>query len=134
MEKKTNENLLQKNNLFLPYNHTEIRHLSLQNIQTCLARLIFLPAIVFKMKQFQELIIVEQCKISNLELKDLQFEKIKKLLKYAYKHVPYYRSLYGREGIHPNDVKNYQDFEALPFITRDEVNQNLNDFVLIKVD
>lgn len=64
------------------------------------------------------------------ELKVWQLEKIQRLVKYAYEHVPYYREWYQREDIHPKDVKSWQDFQSLPFLTKEIVNERLDDLVV----
>lgn len=68
-------------------------------------------------------------RLSRAELKEFQFKKIKNLLKYAYTHVPYYRNLYKRNSIHPDDINTYRDFQALPFLTRDDLNNHIDDLV-----
>ena len=67
--------------------------------------------------------------LSQSDLEAIQFKKIQNLLKYAYENVPYYRDKYRNEDIHPNDVKSRKDFSALPFLTREDVNQHLDSLV-----
>ena len=67
--------------------------------------------------------------LSRTELEELQFRKIKSLLKHAFEHVPFYRNYYTREDIHPEDIKSYKDFQAIPFLTKDAINNNLDDLV-----
>jgi phenylacetate-CoA ligase len=61
---------------------------------------------------------------SREELEMWQLARIQKLLKYAYDCVPYYRNLYQRLDIHPEDIKTLQDFQSLPFLTKEDVNSN----------
>ncbi len=61
---------------------------------------------------------------SRTKLEQIQFERIKRLLEHAYEHVPFYRERYQKEGIHPKDIRIPKDFEALPFLTREDVIQN----------
>jgi phenylacetate-CoA ligase len=67
------------------------------------------------------------------ELKAWQFMRIKALLKYAYEHVPYYRELYQRMRIRPEDIRDFEDFQNLPFITKEDINNNLDLFVSPKL-
>lgn len=63
------------------------------------------------------------------ELESMQLKKLQRLVSYAYAHVPFYRKLYQSENIHPQDIKSFKDFQALPFLTRDDVNNHLQDLV-----
>jgi phenylacetate-CoA ligase len=67
--------------------------------------------------------------LSKPELESIQLAKIQNLIKYAYEHVPYYRERYQREDIHPQDVKSWEDFRRLPYLTREDVNNHLDDLV-----
>jgi phenylacetate-CoA ligase len=63
------------------------------------------------------------------DLEELQLNKMQRLVAYAYEHVPFYRKSYQREDIHPNDIKSFKDFHAIPFLTRDDVNNHLDSLV-----
>jgi len=67
--------------------------------------------------------------LSRSELEAWQWAKIQQLVRYACQHVPYYRERYQGEGIHPEDIKSWQDFQALPFLTREDVNRHLDRLV-----
>lgn len=67
--------------------------------------------------------------LSRSELEAWQLEKIQRLVKCAYENVPYYRERYQGEDIHPEDIKSLQDFQALPFLTREDVNNQLDALV-----
>ena len=62
-------------------------------------------------------------------LKAWQLAKLQQMVKHAYEHVPYYRDLYQRLHIHPNDIKSFKDFQSLPFITKEDVKNHLDAFV-----
>jgi phenylacetate-CoA ligase len=66
---------------------------------------------------------------SRHELEAWQLTRIQRIVKYAYEHVPYYRDRYRGLDIHPDDIKYLKDFQALPFLTRDDVNANLDSLV-----
>ena len=67
--------------------------------------------------------------LSEDELRALQLAKIQRLVQHAYEHVPFYRERYQRAGIHPQDIKSLEDFQALPFLTREDVKNNLEALV-----
>jgi phenylacetate-CoA ligase len=67
--------------------------------------------------------------LSRPELEARQLGKLQQVVKYACEHVPYYRERYRREDIHPEDVKSLKDFQALPFLTREDVNNHLDALV-----
>ena len=64
--------------------------------------------------------------LSRQELEAWQFAKLQEVVRYAYEHVPFYRERYQREDIHPEDLRSLEDFQALPFLTREDVNENLD--------
>jgi phenylacetate-CoA ligase len=67
--------------------------------------------------------------LSRSELEAWQLARVQRLVRYAYEHVPYYRERYQREDIHPEDIKSLRDFEALPFLTKEDVNDHLEALV-----
>jgi len=62
-------------------------------------------------------------------IQEYQFRRIKKLLDVAYYHTDFYRSKYQAAGIHPEDIKNWEDFKHLPTVTKDELIAYNLDFV-----
>ncbi len=48
----------------------------------------------------------------------MQLEKLQALLAHAYATVPYYRELFEREKITPQDVRSLRDYAALPILTK----------------
>lgn len=69
---------------------------------------------------------------SRAKLEQMQFERIKRLLEYAYEYVPFYRQRYQKEGIRPEDIRNFEDFELIPFLTREDVVRNKDLLVSIR--
>lgn len=67
--------------------------------------------------------------LSQRIIKDYQFKKIKQLIDVAYNHTTFYRKKYDAVGIHPNDIKNLDDFKLLPTVTKDELAAHNLDFV-----
>ncbi len=57
-----------------------------------------------------------------------QLYKLKQIVKYAYKNVLGYHSLYKNAGVKPSDIQTLKDVIILPFITKEEIRDNLEDF------
>ena len=55
---------------------------------------------------------------------ELQWEKFQRLLNHSYNHVPYYRRLFERLGIVPQDIRSYEDLVLIPVLTKEEINRN----------
>jgi phenylacetate-CoA ligase len=56
---------------------------------------------------------------SREQLHKLQSGKLRELIAYAYKHVPYYRELFDSVKMYPDDIKTSSDLKKLPFLTKD---------------
>lgn len=63
------------------------------------------------------------------ELQALQLNKIKRLVKHAYFNVPFYKARFDELGLHPNDIKTFDDFHQIPPITRLDVKNNYDAFI-----
>lgn len=75
--------------------------------------------------------------VSRDEIQEYQWNRIKALLEYANTHVPFYRKRFAEIGMHPGDVKSRDDFRKIPYITRADVTENLeqlksDEFELLK--
>jgi phenylacetate-CoA ligase len=56
-------------------------------------------------------------------------EALGKLIKHAYLTVPFYRHSMDRAGVSPSDIQSPKDLVALPFLTRQDVIENLDQLV-----
>ena len=54
-------------------------------------------------------------------LERLQWQKLKRVLRYAYDNVPYYQRLFKSAGIRPEDVKTHEDFSKIPITTKAQI-------------
>ena len=63
-------------------------------------------------------------KFSLNELKELQREKLRKLIDVAYNNVEYYNNLFKKIKLHPSDIKDLEDLKKIPFLTKDDVKMN----------
>ena len=61
---------------------------------------------------------------SRKELSDIQLNKLKKMIIYAYNNVPFYRELFIRKNINPDNIKKIEDLQMLPIITKKEIQAN----------
>ncbi len=58
---------------------------------------------------------------SRANLEAIQERKFRAMAKFAYDNVPYYRGMYKRAGVSPDDIHNRDDFRKLPFVTKDDL-------------
>lgn len=65
--------------------------------------------------------------LSRDELEDLQFQRMKKIVDFAYKYVEFYRKLYQKAGVCPEDIKHRDDVRHLPIITREMIKRNVGE-------
>ncbi|MDD2482755.1 MAG: hypothetical protein PHE32_02755 [Candidatus Shapirobacteria bacterium] len=61
------------------------------------------------------------CHLTQEEIKEWQFKRIKQIVKHAYNNVPMYHDKYSKVGFHPKDLKNWKDFENLPILNKEEI-------------
>ena len=62
------------------------------------------------------------------KIENWQLQKLKHIVKYAYLNVSGYYSLYKNAGIKPEDILTLNDIKLLPFVTKELIRDNLNDF------
>ena len=82
----------------------------------------------FKAKAYQRFLDDSQWKSID-ELQSYQNQKLREMIHYAYHHVPYYQDQFKKEGIVPADIKGRDDLKAIPFLTKDILNRNLDKLV-----
>lgn len=64
--------------------------------------------------------------LTEEELRDIQWAKLKNILVRAYENVPFYRRRYEEMDVHPEDIKSFEDFCRLPYLTKEEVRDNFD--------
>ncbi len=57
-----------------------------------------------------------------------QFERIREMVRYAYENTEGYRELYRNVGATPDDIRTYEDFYRLPFVSKEMIRDNLQAF------
>lgn len=59
-------------------------------------------------------------------VRDMQEEKLRRLVHHAYHHVPYYRARMQALGLQPGAIRSLDDLSKLPFLTKDDIRQHLS--------
>jgi len=57
---------------------------------------------------------------------ELQNQRLRQLVKYAYDSSPYYRGVFDERALEPNDVKSGEDLVKLPILTKKHIRDNFN--------
>jgi phenylacetate-CoA ligase len=63
------------------------------------------------------------------QLEQVQFKKLKAILKYAYYYVPYYHRLFSNAKIKPEDIRNFEDMRKIPSISKQGIQRNFPDMM-----
>jgi phenylacetate-CoA ligase len=67
--------------------------------------------------------------LSREELLKLQEEGLRQIVEHAYYTVPFYNFKFKQIGIKPTDIKDLEDLNKLPIITREDVKKNYTSFI-----
>lgn len=65
---------------------------------------------------------VEQ--MSREEMRALQLERLKKIVKYAYERVPFYKNKFDEIGLKPEDIQTLEDINKIPYTTKTDLRDN----------
>ncbi|MFN2127391.1 MAG: phenylacetate--CoA ligase family protein [Anaerolineales bacterium] len=63
------------------------------------------------------------------QLRNMQIKKLRALIQHAGRNVPYYRDQFNQLGIKPDDIRTWNDYQALPILTRAEVREHNDRFL-----
>lgn len=63
--------------------------------------------------------------LSPSQMRDLQDEKLRRLVRHAYRNVPYYRRKMQEAKLRPEDVRGQADLHKLPFLTKGDIRKHL---------
>jgi phenylacetate-CoA ligase len=58
-------------------------------------------------------------------IRGLQDLRLRRLIRHAYQHVPYYRELFDALGIRPEEIVTVSDLQRLPVLSKDDVREHL---------
>ncbi|MEM2960527.1 MAG: hypothetical protein QXU67_02865 [Candidatus Bathyarchaeia archaeon] len=73
-------------------------------------------------------------KTQSMPTKDieiLQFEKLRKIVSYAYAKVPYYKMKFDEAGFSPEKFRNIEDIEKIPILTKEDIQKNTERFISV---
>ena len=59
------------------------------------------------------------------QTRDLQDEKLRRLVRHAYRNVPYYRARMQAAKLRPEDIRGQGDLHKLPFLTKGDIRSHL---------
>ena len=71
---------------------------------------------------------------SEEKIREIQWERIKRLLEHAYSNCNYYRKRFDQEGVHPDDIKSFDDYLSIPILEKENVRQFSEDLMAPNVD
>ena len=57
-------------------------------------------------------------------LRELQLERLKHTVRYAYENVPMYRRRFDEIGLKPEHIQTLKDIELIPYTTKDDLRDN----------
>jgi phenylacetate-CoA ligase len=67
------------------------------------------------------------------EIKKFQEQKLMELLQYVNQNSPYYKKLFAKHNININSIKTIEDLQFLPVTTKEDLQQNNDDFRCVPV-
>jgi len=79
------------------------------------------------LSKFQELEMLQRK--SRVELEVLQLKKLRRLLRYAYKNVPYYKRVFDEQGLSPQSIHSLEDFRQVSFLTKEAIREHKDEIV-----
>lgn len=62
-------------------------------------------------------------------LHEFQFRKLVDLVRHSYERVPYYRATMRRHGLHPDRIRDFDDYRRLPFLTRRDLRDHQSELL-----
>ena len=61
------------------------------------------------------------------EIEQLQLVKLRRMCEYAYEHVPFHKQRWDAAGFHPSQLSSLDDLRRIPFMTREEWMESLQE-------
>jgi len=59
--------------------------------------------------------------LNTRDLVELRTRELRRIVKYAYENVPYYRYTFKKHRVNPDDIRSINDIKKLPVLTKEEV-------------
>jgi phenylacetate-CoA ligase len=70
--------------------------------------------------------------LDTRQLKDLQNEKVRRIVRHAYTNVDYYHQLFRQAGLKPDDIRGVEDLVRIPVTTKSDLQKLRPDQILAK--
>src|SRR5208283_5625654 len=67
-------------------------------------------------------------RLSRDELARIQGEGLRMLVRRAWAHIPFYQRMWKKQGFSPDDVKTVEDVAKIPFVTKKDIAESLEQF------
>ena len=67
--------------------------------------------------------------LSRRELLELQTRELKRVINYSYYNVPYYRRVFRKHDLKPDDIKTIEDLKKIPILTKEDVRYNFKSLI-----
>ncbi len=61
---------------------------------------------------------------SKKELAEIQLKRLRRIIAHSYEYIPYYRDLFDREKIKPENIKKLEDLQKIPITTKKDIQAN----------
>ena len=87
---------------------------------------------IFKYSNSYKRIEEEVFKVSSLskdKIDDLNNKRLKKIVEYSYKNVPYYKRIFDENGISYTSINSKEDLKQIPLLTKKDIRDNYKDLI-----
>jgi phenylacetate-CoA ligase len=68
------------------------------------------------------------------QLEEIQFKRLRAMLRHAYNYVPYYHRLFSSAKIRPEDIRKKDDLRKMPLTTKQDIQKNYRGIITRGVD
>ncbi len=68
------------------------------------------------------------------QLRDVQWQKAKDTIRYAYDRSPYYRNRFDAIGLLPDDIRSLEDMHHIPLLTKQHLREHFNELIAMRTD
>ena len=77
------------------------------------------------LKRYEELLVSQWHSIE--QIRQARLVRLKRLVAHAYQYSPYYNRRFRETGLEPGDIKTLADYARLPYLTKSDIRENLED-------
>ena len=71
---------------------------------------------------------------SEEKIREIQWEKIKHILNHAYNNSAYYKNRFDHDGMHPRDIKSFDDFLSIQILKKNDIHKYREDLIVPNMD